>query len=117
MTGADTDPQKGGGFVLELNNAMPSVLVHPYAIMTVRSHVPIILHMKNSNYSMWASFFKSMCGKFGLKSHIDNSIPPRPTDPNWDQADCCIRSWIFGSVNDFVLNLGMSGDVQTARAL
>jgi hypothetical protein len=77
--------------------------------------------MKNPNYTKWASFFKSMCGIFGLKPHIDNtSTPPPLTDPSWpqwDQADCCIRSWIFGSVDDSVLDLAMHGDEQTAWEL
>jgi len=77
--------------------------------------------MKNPNYSKWASFFKSMCGKFGVKPHIDGtSLPPPTTDPlwpSWDQADCCVRSWIFGSVDDTVLDLAMEGDDQMARQL
>jgi hypothetical protein len=73
--------------------------------------------MKNSNYTKWASFFKSMRGKFGLQSHIDGSSPARPDDPQWYSADCCARTWLFSSVDDSVLDLAMEGDDQTARTL
>jgi len=45
----------------------PPLIVHPYATVSVKAHVPVTLEMKNSNYTKWASLFKSMCGKFGLK--------------------------------------------------
>ncbi|XP_066383670.1 uncharacterized protein, partial [Miscanthus floridulus] len=73
--------------------------------------------MKSTAYSRWASYFKSMCGKFGLRSHIDGTMAPQPQDPAWDQADCCVRSWFFGSVDDSVLDLAMTDDDQTAQNL
>ncbi|WVZ90303.1 LOW QUALITY PROTEIN: hypothetical protein U9M48_036613, partial [Paspalum notatum var. saurae] len=99
------------------SNNQPSVVVHPYATISVQSHVPVTLQMKNSNYSKWASYFKSMCGKFGLEPHIDGTLAARPTDPQWDQADCCVRSWLFGSIDDSVLDHAMTDDDQTARDL
>ena len=38
------------------------------------------LMMKSSSYNKWASFFKFMCGKFGLKPHIWHSAtaPQQP---------------------------------------
>ncbi|XP_012699076.1 uncharacterized protein LOC105913755 [Setaria italica] len=73
--------------------------------------------LKSSTYTKWASFFKSMHGKFGLKSHIDGTVAPRPQDPVWDQADCCVHSWFFSSVDDSVLNLTMTDDDQIVRDL
>jgi hypothetical protein len=92
-------------------------MVHPYATVFVKSHVPITLEMKNSNYSKWVSYFKSLCGKFGLKPHIDGTLAADPADRNWDQADCYVKTWIFGSVDDSVLDLAMDDDTQSARAL
>jgi hypothetical protein len=51
-----------------------------------------------------------MCGKFGLRSNIDGTVAPRPGDPDWEQADCCVCSWIFGSTDNSVLGLAMDGD-------
>jgi hypothetical protein len=98
-------------------NQPPEVVIHPYATVSLKSHVPITLEIKNSNYSKWASYFKSLCGKFGLKPHIDGTLTADPTDPNWDQADCCVKSWILGSVNDSVLDLAMDNDNQSTHAL
>ncbi|CAN6234371.1 unnamed protein product [Urochloa humidicola] len=73
--------------------------------------------MQNSNYSKWASFFMSMCGKFGLKPHITGSTAARPTIPHWDQVDCCVCSWILDFVTDAVLDLTIDGDYQMTRNL
>jgi hypothetical protein len=99
------------------DNQPPVVVVHPYTIVSVKPHVPITLKIKNSKYSKWASYFKSLCGKFGLKPHIDGTLAADPADPNWDQADCCVKSWIFGSVDDSALDLAMGDDDQSACAL
>jgi hypothetical protein len=65
-------------------------MAYPYATVSVKSHVPFMLEL-NSNYSKWVFFFKSLCGKFGLRSHIDGSALPQPDDPQWDAAECCVR--------------------------
>ena len=85
----------------------------------MKSHIPVVLVMKNPNWYKWALFFKSMCGKFSLRPHIDDTSLPLPaTDPlwpAWDQVDCCIYSWILSSIDDTILDLTMDGDNQTAR--
>ena len=75
----------GGSFILFL---VASLVGHPYATINVKSHVPMTLTMKSTAYSRWVSYFKSMCGKFSLRSHIDGTVAPHPEDPPWDQADC-----------------------------
>ncbi|CAO2149045.1 unnamed protein product [Urochloa humidicola] len=73
--------------------------------------------MADGTYSKWVSFFKTMSGKFGLKSHINGTLPAQPNDPIWDQADCCVRMWMYGSVDNSVLDLAMNDDEQIAREL
>nr|XP_034570760.1 formin-like protein 2 [Setaria viridis] len=68
---AGSGAPRGGG--LHLTNAPPPI-IHPYATVSIKSHIPMTLMMKSSAYTKWAYFFKSMCGKFGLKSHIDNTM-------------------------------------------
>ena len=94
----------------------PPIVAHPYATVSVKSHVPFTLEL-NSNNSKWAFFFKSLCGKFGLRSHIDGSALPQLDDPQWDAAECCVRGWILGSVDDSVLDLAMDEPDPTARDL
>ncbi|XP_012701423.1 uncharacterized protein C6orf132 homolog [Setaria italica] len=73
----DVPGNGGGGFIVYL---APPPAVHPYATVSVKSHIPVTLTMKSNAYSRWTSF-KSMRGKFGLKSHIDGMVVPRPQDP------------------------------------
>ena len=110
------DASKGGGAAAAFINAMPPVFIHPYCTVAVKSHVPVTLELRNPNFTKWSSFFMSMCGKFGLMAHIDGSTPARPDDESWVQADCSVRSWLFGSVGDDVLDLVMEPG-QGARAL
>ncbi|AQK93806.1 transducin family protein / WD-40 repeat family protein [Zea mays] len=63
------------------------VIVHLCATVCVKSHIPMTLEMQNSNYTKWASHFKSLCCKFCLKPHIDGTGFANPTDPQWDQVD------------------------------
>jgi len=74
-------------------------------------------HLQGSNYQKWSSYFKVLCGKFGLRPHIDAPGAPLPDDPQWIIADSCVKSWLFGSVGDSVLDLALAGDDQTAREL
>ncbi|XP_004971841.1 uncharacterized protein LOC101766130 [Setaria italica] len=77
------------------------------------------LDLQRSNYNKWSSF-RAMCGKFGLMQHIDDTPPPPSTDPSrqaWVQADCCVRSWLYGSVSDAALDFTMGGDDQMDHGL
>ena len=85
-------------------------------MVNVKTHIPMTLELRPSNYTKWSTAFNAMCGKFGLLSHLD-VVSPTPTDDAWVQADFCIRSWIFGTVSDSVLNLAMTGAQQTAGQL
>ena len=93
-----------------------AIIVHPYTTVNVKAHVPVTLDMKSANYSKWASFFTALCGKFSLRRHIDGTAA-QPNDPDWDVAECCVRSWIFGTVDDSVLDLAVTDENQTANQL
>ena len=80
-----------GAISAGLATPLPLIMAHPFATVTVKAHVPITLEL-TSNYSKWAFFFKSLCGKFRLRKHIDSSAPPQPADPEWDATECCVRS-------------------------
>jgi len=75
------------------------------------------LELQGGNFARWSASFLAMCGKFGVISHIDGTAPPSPADSSWQQADCCVRSWIFGSVAEAVLDMATTGTTQTARQL
>jgi len=93
-----------------------AIVVHPYTTVNVKAHVPVTLDMKSGNYSKWASFFTALCGKFSLRRHIDGTAA-QPDNPDWDVTEGCVRSWIFGTVDDSVLDLAITDENQTARQL
>jgi len=86
-----------------------------YAVVSVQAHVPIKLELRSSNYTKWSNFFEAMCGKFGLLHHI-TSAPPDPRTDAWNEEDCAVRSWLYGSVTEDVLDFTMTAN-QTAREL
>jgi len=88
----------------------------PFATVNVKSHVPVTLELRAGNYTKWSTYFKAMCGKFGLLKHIDGTAAPAAPDDTWIQTDCCVRSWLYGSVSESVLDFAMAPD-QTARQL
>jgi hypothetical protein len=91
------------------------VFTHSYATINVKSHVPVTIHLQTTNFNKWSSF-RAMCGKFGLLAHITGPAPD-PRTSAWEQADCCVRSWLFGSVSDVVPSFAMDGTEETAREL
>lgn len=115
-TGAEDVLAPSGCFILYLA-PLRTVVTHPYATVSVRSHVTITLMMLGSNYTKWMFFFKSLCGRSGLRPHINITAPPHPDDSDWDQVDCCVHSWISVFVDDSVVDLAMDTDNPTAWAL
>jgi hypothetical protein len=100
-------------------DSVGALFVHPFASINVKHHVPTTLELKGGNYARWSSHFLAMCGKFGIVRHVDGFAPAPPTDSFWQQAHCCIRSWIFGSVAEAVLDMATddSTTTQIARQL
>jgi hypothetical protein len=63
----------------------------PYAAISVKSHILITLELKPANYTRWSAFFLSMCGKFGLRSHIDGTAPC-PDALAWAPTDSYVHN-------------------------
>jgi hypothetical protein len=87
-----------------------------YAAVNVKQHVPISLSLERPNFSKWEAFFTALCGKYELLGHINGTVAARPADPSWSQPDACVHGWMYGSVDDAVLDLAME-PAQDARAL
>ena len=98
-----------------ISSLAPTIYINPFATIGIKSHIPINLEMKKPNFNKWVAFFQKMVGKFVLMHHIDGTAK-NTNDPQWVQEDCCVRSWLYGSVCDDVLALSMEPN-QHARAL
>ncbi|XP_066344597.1 uncharacterized protein [Miscanthus floridulus] len=64
--------------------------------------IPIVLDKATDSYTKWRGIFITVLGKYALTRHVleDETFPTRPP---WIQANCCVLTWIYGTV---------SGDLQ-----
>jgi hypothetical protein len=112
----DSDDSVGFSFPHLFDDIPDDPMATNYATINIQSHVPIKLELQSPNYTKWKAFFELLCGKFGLLSHIDGTPPPDPHTDEWSKADFSVRSWLYGSVADEVLDFTMELD-QTANDL
>ena len=116
-TSPATSPSQSSGTLAPTGtSAAPAILVAPYATISVKNHILVTLELAKPNFNQWEPFFSSLCGKFGLLSHVDGTAEANPTDPAWAIADSCVRGWLLGSAGPDVLGLAAAPN-QTAREL
>ncbi|RLM87259.1 YEATS domain-containing protein 2-like [Panicum miliaceum] len=80
----------------------------PIAIVqqvNIRSHVPVLLDLADSNYSPWRCFFDSVLSKFGFEEHVTAPPPLAQRDADWCQADCCVTNWIYTTLTKAVFDI------------
>jgi hypothetical protein len=106
----------GSGTAGAFGDGVAAPFFAAYAAVNVKQHVSINLSLERPNYSKWEAFFTALYGKYGLLGHIDGTAAARPTDPSWSQPDASVRGWMYGSVDDVVLDLAME-PAQDARVL
>jgi hypothetical protein len=72
--------------------------------VNIKNHIPVELDLTDSNYTEWRSFFNTVVGKFGLKSHL-TSLPSSANRrvPDWVMIDQCILSWMYNTISKDVL--------------
>jgi len=101
-------------------DAMADALAPPffaaYAV-NVKQHVPIVLSLERPNFNKWRAFFTALCAKYGLLGHTDGTLPARPANPTWSQPNACICGWMYGSVDDPILDLAIDDADHDAHAL
>ena len=73
--------------------------------VNIRSHVPILLDLLDSNYSQWRCCFDSVPGKFGLDDIVKTPTPMAQRDAEWRQINCCIVNWLYTTVNKNVFDI------------
>lgn len=120
LTSSSASSTISGAVGAQIAGALGDAVAPPfyvaYASVDVKQHVSIALSLERPNFSKWKAFFTALCAKYGLLGHIDGTKDVRPTDPTWSQPDACIRGWMYGSIDDQVLDLAMEPD-QDARVL
>jgi hypothetical protein len=68
--------------------------------VNIKNHIPVELDLTDSNYTEWRSFFDTVVGKFGLRSHL--TVAPTSAnrhDADWVMVDQCILSWLYNTIS------------------
>ena len=81
-------------------------------VTSVKTHVPVILDLQKSNYAKWRMLI-TVLGKYDLTGHISVVTPPDARTADWQRQDFVVRSWIYGSISEDILDTIMAQD-QTA---
>ncbi|KAM0880439.1 hypothetical protein ACQ4PT_033579 [Festuca glaucescens] len=96
------------------NTGMPSSSTPAVNVMSVRTHVPVTLDLKASNFTKWRMLVCVLLGKYDLLHHVNTVAPPAARTPEWIREDYIVRSWLYGSISDEILDIIMAEE-QTAQ--
>lgn len=82
----------------EYEQAHEALWAQATAVINVKALIPIVLDKATDSYTKWRGIFLTVLGKYALTRHIleDETFPTRPV---WVQADCCVLTWIYGTVS------------------
>lgn len=72
--------------------------------VNIRSHVPVMLDMAESNYTQRRCFLDSVLGKFGLKDHVHSPPLPDQRDADWIVNDHSVVNWLYTTINKSVFD-------------
>ena len=81
--------------------------------VNVKTHIPVALDLQASNFSKWSMLMSVLLGKYELSGHISTDTPAADRTAEWSRQDYIVRSWLYGSVSDDILDIIMARD-QTA---
>jgi hypothetical protein len=76
-------------------------------VASVRTHEPVTLNLKTSNFTKWRMLICVLLGKYDLLDHV-TAVAART--PDWTREDYIVRSWLYGSISDEILNIIMAED-------
>ena len=85
--------------------ALPPAPVSVVQQINIRSHVPIVLSLKESNYGQWRCCFDSVLGKFGLAPHVFSPPPLDEHDAELILNDHSVVNWLHTTVHTEVFKL------------
>jgi hypothetical protein len=91
----------------DYERAHEAIWAQATAVVNVKALIPVVLDQAANNYTKWRGMFLIVLGKYALTRHVleDDAFPARPA---WAQADCCVLTWIYGTVsNDLQQSLMM----------
>jgi hypothetical protein len=82
-------------------------------VASVKTHVPVVLDLTMPNYSKWRMLIGVLIGRYELSDHITTDTPIAERTAEWTRLDYIVRSWLYGSVSEDILDIIMAEN-QTA---
>jgi hypothetical protein len=83
-------------------------------VASVKTHVPVVLDLAKSNYAKWRMLVSVLLGKYELSDHVVVQTPAADRTAEWNREDFIVRSWLYGSINEEILDIVMAEN-QTAH--
>jgi hypothetical protein len=62
----------------------------------------------------WRMLIRVLLGKYDLLNHVNIVTPAGDRTPDWTREDYIVRSWLYGSISEEILDIIMAED-QTAQ--
>jgi hypothetical protein len=93
--------------------ALPASSSSAVNMASVRTHVPVTLNLKTSNFTKWRMLIRVLLGKHDLLDHVNTVTAVDARTPDWTREDYIIRLWLYGYISDEILDIIMAED-QTA---
>ncbi|KAL9308236.1 hypothetical protein AtEden1_Chr1g0037861 [Arabidopsis thaliana] len=70
-----------------------------YGVSNIKSHIPVMLDIEESNYDAWRELFLTHCLSFDVMGHIDGTLlPTNANDVNWQKRDGIVKLSLYGTL-------------------
>lgn len=71
-----------------------------YGVSNIKSHIPVILDLEESNYDAWRELFHTHCLSFDVLGLIDgSSLPANDADVAWKKRDGIVKLWLYRTLS------------------
>jgi hypothetical protein len=114
MTSAAFDAMTLGALSTALVLATPPASSLTVNMASVKTHVPVVLDLNSPNYSKWRMLIGVRLGWYELFDHVNIATPAADHTSEWTRLDYIVRSWLFGSVSEEILDIIMA-EIHTAH--
>jgi len=103
----DGDGDLHGALLFHEAAALLNLHAQAVAVQNIRSLVPVVLDINSSSYSRWREQFLLTLGRYQLQDHVLQDQPAR-ISPDWTRMDCVVRSWLYGTLSNDLVDIVLS---------
>ncbi|XP_066327890.1 uncharacterized protein [Miscanthus floridulus] len=113
----DESPALDAHRALLMHEAQTLLHLHAQAVavQNIRLLVPVVLDSAAGNYARWREQFLLTVGKYSLQDHVLREPPVLP-HADWIRMDCVVRSWLYGTIANELVDIVMTRGDKGASA-